>query len=49
MDVLLDAFQISGGVILFLFGLTLIFGDDKPEVEKKKITDFKHVMLQYSY
>lgn len=37
MDVLLDAFQISGGVILFLFGLTLIFGDDKPEVEKRKL------------
>lgn len=31
MSISLDAFQISGGVILFLFALTMIFGDDKPE------------------
>jgi multiple antibiotic resistance protein len=34
MAVSLDAFQISGGVILFLFALTMIFGDGKPEMEK---------------
>lgn len=45
MDVTLDAFQISGGVILFLFALTMIFGDGKPEIEKKKITDYKHVTV----
>jgi len=27
MSVTLDAFQISGGVILFLFALTMIFGE----------------------
>mgnify|MGYP005987153183 CR=1 FL=1 len=43
MEVSLDAFQISGGVILFLFALTMIFGDGKPESEKSKITDYKHV------
>ncbi|AEH02425.1 MarC family protein [Lacinutrix sp. 5H-3-7-4] len=43
MSVSLDAFQISGGVILFLFALTMIFGDGKPEDEKNKITDYKHV------
>lgn len=43
MKVSLDAFQISGGVILFLFALTMIFGDGKPEGEKNKITDYKHV------
>ncbi|MBL0026368.1 MAG: MarC family protein [Saprospiraceae bacterium] len=45
MDVTLDAFQISGGVILFLFALTMIFGDGKPEQEKKKISDYKHVTV----
>jgi len=45
MNVTLDAFQISGGVILFLFALTMIFGDGKPNLEKKKITDYKHVTI----
>jgi len=45
MNVSLDAFQISGGVILFLFALTMIFGDGKPDIEKKKITDYKHVTI----
>ena len=45
MDVTLDAFQISGGVILFLFALTMIFGDGKPEREKSHITDYKHVTI----
>lgn len=33
----LSAFQISGGVILFLFALNMIFGDSKPEEEMKFI------------
>lgn len=45
MDVSLDAFQISGGVILFLFALTMIFGDGKPANEKRRITDYKHVTI----
>lgn len=45
MDVTLDAFQISGGVILFLFALTMIFGEGKPESEKHMITDYKHVTI----
>ncbi len=45
MDVTLDAFQISGGVILFLFALTMIFGEGKPESEKHLIKDFKHVTI----
>ena len=45
MSVSLNAFQISGGVILFLFALTMIFGDGKPEEEKSKITDYKHVTI----
>lgn len=45
MSVSLDAFQISGGVILFLFALTMIFGDGKPEQEKNRITDYNHVTV----
>lgn len=33
IQVPLDAFQISGGIILFLFALTMIFGESKPEQE----------------
>lgn len=45
MEISLQAFQISGGVILFLFALTMIFGDGKPETEKKLITDYRHVTI----
>lgn len=45
MNISLDAFQISGGVILFLFALTMIFGDGKPEQEKHMISDYKHVTI----
>lgn len=45
MAVTLDAFQISGGVILFLFALTMIFGEGKPESEKHLIKDYKHVTV----
>lgn len=31
----LPAFQISGGIVLFLFALNMIFGDSKPEQEIK--------------
>lgn len=45
MDITIEAFQISGGVILFLFALTMIFGEGKPNSEKKLITDYKHVTV----
>ncbi|MCP4212094.1 MAG: MarC family protein [Halieaceae bacterium] len=35
LDIPLSAFQISGGIILFLFALTMIFGESKPEEEVK--------------
>jgi len=31
MHISLSAFQISGGLILFLFSLTMIFGEGKPK------------------
>ncbi|UAB75364.1 MarC family protein [Mesoflavibacter sp. SCSIO 43206] len=45
LNVTLNAFQISGGVILFLFALTMIFGSGKPESEKHLIKDYKHVTI----
>jgi multiple antibiotic resistance protein len=33
MGVPVLAFQISGGIVLFLFALTMIFGESKPEAE----------------
>jgi len=43
LSIPLFAFQISGGIVLFLFSLSMIFGDSKPEEEiaslKKEHTD----------
>ncbi len=33
MSIPLSAFQIAGGLVLFIFGLTMIFGQSKPEHE----------------
>ena len=45
MDISLSAFQVSGGIILFLFALTMVFGEGKPESEKHHIKDYKHVTV----
>ena len=45
MEITLDAFQISGGIILFLFALTMIFGEGKPASEKHLIKDYKNVTI----
>lgn len=37
LSIPLPAFQISGGIVLFLFALTMIFGDSKPEEEIKRL------------
>ena len=37
LDIPLSAFQIAGGIVLFLFALTMIFGESKPEEEVKMI------------
>lgn len=38
IDVPLSAFQIAGGIILFLFALSMIFGESKPEEETDMVT-----------
>ena len=35
LSIPLPVFQISGGIVLFLFALTMIFGDSKPDEEIK--------------
>jgi multiple antibiotic resistance protein len=37
MSIPLSAFQISGGVVLFLFALSMIFGESKPEEETRLV------------
>jgi multiple antibiotic resistance protein len=37
IEVPLASFQIAGGIVLFLFALTMIFGDSKPDEELKTI------------
>lgn len=36
MNIPLAAFQVAGGIVLFLFALTMIFGESKPEQELKR-------------
>ncbi len=39
MSIPLSAFQVAGGVVLFLFALTMIFGESKPDEEVRLATD----------
>lgn len=45
MGVPLLAFQIAGGLVLFLFALTMIFGDSKPESEVKNLRPAQDVAV----
>lgn len=38
IDIPLSAFQIAGGIVLFLFALSMIFGESKPDEEIKMAT-----------
>ncbi len=39
MSIPLPAFQVAGGIILFLFALTMIFGESKPDAEVRLVRD----------
>lgn len=45
IQVPLTAFQISGGIVLFLFALSMIFGDSKPEDEIKYVENHKETSV----
>ncbi len=46
IDIPLTAFQIAGGIILFLFALSMIFGESKPD-EELKISPKGHEVAIY--
>jgi multiple antibiotic resistance protein len=37
LNIHLEAFQMAGGIVLFMFATTMIFGDGKPALETKQI------------
>lgn len=45
IEVPLPAFQIAGGIVLFMFALTMIFGEGKPEDEIKSVKDPNEVAI----
>ena len=47
MSIPLPAFQISGGIVLFLFALNMIFGESKPDEEMKMLEEKHHETAIY--
>ncbi|MBT8433007.1 MAG: MarC family protein [Gammaproteobacteria bacterium] len=45
MSIPLSAFQIAGGIVLFLFALTMIFGESKPDEELRLAVDHKETAI----
>ena len=45
INVPLSAFQIAGGIVLFLFALTMIFGESKPDEEIKMVSSGKDTAI----
>ena len=45
IDVPLSAFEIAGGIVLFLFALTMIFGESKPDEEIKMVSSAKDMAI----
>lgn len=45
MSIPLPAFQIAGGIVLFLFALSMIFGESKPEEEVKIVLHHKDTAI----
>lgn len=39
LDIGLNSFQVAGGIILFLFALTMIFGESKQDIEQREAQD----------
>ena len=45
MAIPLTAFQIAGGIVLFLFALTMIFGESKPEGETEMLRSGQDIAI----
>lgn len=45
MSIPLSAFQISGGIVLFLFALTMIFGESKPDEELRLLNNQRETAI----
>lgn len=45
MSIPLAAFQIAGGIVLFLFALTMIFGESKPEEEIRSLESHEQTAI----
>ncbi len=45
MNVPLLAFEIAGGIVLFLFALTMIFGESKPDGERKLVRSVQETAI----
>lgn len=37
IDIRLEAFQLAGGIVLFIFAMTMIFGEGKPAREQEQV------------
>ncbi|WP_171121398.1 MULTISPECIES: MarC family protein [unclassified Ruegeria] len=49
LDIGLNSFQVAGGIILFLFALTMIFGESKQDTEQRAAEeDIKDQMHQHN-
>lgn len=45
MSIPLSAFQVAGGIVLFLFALTMIFGESKPDEEVRLAVDQRETAI----
>ncbi|MCW8884478.1 MAG: hypothetical protein OQK12_04365 [Motiliproteus sp.] len=45
MNVSLAAFQISGGIVLFAFAFTMVFGESRPEEEIKIVANGRNTAI----
>ncbi len=45
MAIPLSAFQIAGGIVLFLFALSMIFGESKPEEEVRLVKQYHETAI----
>tara|TARA_B100000508_G_C11465748_1_gene282352 strand:+ start:20030 stop:20641 length:612 start_codon:yes stop_codon:yes gene_type:complete len=45
IEIPLSAFQIAGGIVLFLFALTMIFGESKPDEEIKMVKNVNETAI----